>query len=103
MISEYSCVHFFELIERAFFINTEHDNKTFKNLLHYFAKQIYVTGDMLYVTQGGGWTFSQNFSSLAFLAWERHIFAHISTKGNLGLLMKKGICIKKKSRLHRVC
>ena len=54
MISEYSCVHFFELIERAFFINTEHDNKTFKNLLHYFAKQIYVTGDMLYVTQGGG-------------------------------------------------
>ena len=34
----------------------------------------HMTHYMLHVTRGGGWRFSQNFSSLALTVWERQCF-----------------------------
>jgi hypothetical protein len=39
-----------------------------------------LTGDMWYVTCGGGWPFSQNSSSLALTVWNRQFLEDISTK-----------------------
>ena len=41
----------------------------------------YVTHYTWNVTLGGGWTFSQNFNSLALMVWERHCIEDIWTKG----------------------
>ena len=42
----------------------------------------HVTHDMDHMTHGGGWTFFENFSSLALLARERQWFEYIFTKDN---------------------
>ena len=43
----------------------------------------HVTHDMWHVTHGGGWTFSQNFSSLALTVWERQCFEDWEEKDDL--------------------
>ena len=42
-----------------------------------------VTGDTWHMTHSVGWTFSQNFSSLALLVWDWQCFEYISTNHQL--------------------
>ena len=47
--------------------NLKEEEKRRKNMTH---DTCHVTPDMWHVTHGGGWTFSQKFSSLALMVWD---------------------------------
>ena len=56
--------------------------------------------DKCYMTHSVGWTFSQNFSSLALPVWDWQCLEDIWTKGSLNELMNDGGSREEKGVLH---
>ena len=62
-----------------------------KNIWHVTGDTWHVTCDMWHVTHSVGWTFSQNFSSLALPVWDWQCIEDIWTKGSVIELMNEWI------------
>ena len=62
----------------------------------------HLTPDMWHVTHGWGWTFSQNFSSLALPVWDTQCLEDSERKDDL-INQTITEVIVEQPRLHRVC
>jgi hypothetical protein len=72
-----------------------------RDMWHVTRDTWHVTRDMWHVTRLGGWTFSQNFSSLAFTVCDLWYYEDILGKGWLNEWVTR--LFVGQPRLHRVC
>ena len=84
------------------YINKKNDTwHVTRDTWHVTRDTWHVTRDMWHVTRLGGWTFSQNFSSLALTVSDLWYYEDILGKGSVTQLMTR--LFVGQPRLHRVC